>query len=188
MIDPADVAVILLAAGRSERFGSDKLLAPLDGVPVALHAARRVAGLATGWRIVVCRADTPLDPEFAALGFERIVNPDPSLGLSSSLALGIARAAATGAKAALVALGDMPFVGPAHFAKLFSSFDHASAPIVASARNGVAMPPALFDRTYFQVLREGQGDSGARSLFAGAVLVAGDPDELADIDRPGDLP
>ena len=108
-------------------------------------------------------------------------------GLSSSLALGIERAETVGAKAALVALGDMPFVSPAHFAALVAAFDPATAPIVASDRAGVAMPPAVFDKTVFADLRNGEGDQGARALIRGAALVAADPHELADIDRPEDI-
>ncbi|WP_428630815.1 nucleotidyltransferase family protein [Sphingopyxis sp.] len=187
MIDPAQVAVLLLAAGRSERFGSDKLLVPLDGVPVALHAAAPLIALGTGWLIAVCREASPIAPELVELGFEIVVNPDPARGLSSSLALGIERAEALGATAALIALGDMPFVSPAHLAVLLASFDRASAPIVASARHGVGMPPALFDKALFGDLRTSEGEQGARSLIRAAKLVAADPDELADIDRPEDI-
>ena len=187
MIDPADVAVLLLAAGQSGRFGSDKLLVPLCGAPMALHAANRLADLGTGWRIAVCREAGSLARELEALGFEVVVNPEPSRGLSSSLALGIERAETVGAKAALVALGDMPFVSPAHFAALVAAFDPATAPIVASDRAGVAMPPAVFDKTVFADLRKGEGDQGARALIRGAALVAADPHELADIDRPEDI-
>ncbi|MBK6413052.1 nucleotidyltransferase family protein [Sphingopyxis sp.] len=187
MIDPADVAVLLLAAGQSGRFGSDKLLVPLGGAPMALHAANRLAELGTGWRIAVCREAGSLARELEALGFEVVVNPEPSRGLSSSLALGIERAETVGAKAALVALGDMPFVSPAHFAALVAAFDPATAPIVASDRAGVAMPPAVFDKTVFADLRNGEGDQGARALIRGAALVAADPHELADIDRPEDI-
>lgn len=187
MTDPADIAVLLLAAGQSKRFGSDKLLAPLGGTPVALHAARRLAELGTGWRIAVCREASPLAEALAALGFEIVVNPDPARGLSSSLALGIERAESVGASAALVALGDMPFVSPDHLGALLSAFDPATTPIVASDRAGVAMPPALFDSAFFWDLRAGEGDQGARALIRRAVLVAADPDELIDIDRRGDI-
>ncbi|HWW57528.1 MAG TPA: nucleotidyltransferase family protein [Sphingopyxis sp.] len=187
MIEAAEVAAILLAAGRSERFGSDKLLAPLAGEPVALHAAKRLAGLDTRWRVAICREASPLAEQFAALGFDVLINPHPAQGLSSSLALGIAYAEANGARAALVALGDMPFVGPAHLSALLAAFDAGKAPVVASAKGDTAMPPALFARAYFGRLREGEGDRGGRVLLAGATLVAADPDELADIDRPEDM-
>ena len=187
MIEAAEVAAILLAAGRSERFGSDKLLAPLAGEPVALHAAERLAGLDTRWRVAICREASPLAEQFAALGFDVLINPHPAQGLSSSLALGIAYAEANGARAALVALGDMPFVGAAHLSALLAAFDAGKAPVVASAKEGIAMPPALFARSYFDRLREGEGDRGGRVLLAEATLVAADPDELADIDRPEDM-
>lgn len=187
MIDPAEVAVLLLAAGQSERFGSDKLLAPLGGEAVAVHSARRLTKLGAGWRIAVCREAGPLAPELVALGFDVVVNPDPARGLSSSLALGIERAEVVGARAALVALGDMPFVSPDHFAALLAAFDRSTAPIVASGKAGVATPPALFDKGFFQILRSGEGDQGARPLIGSAMLVAADPGELADIDRPDDI-
>lgn len=187
MIEPARVAAILLAAGRSERFGSDKLLAPLAGKPVALHAARRLAEVGTRWRIAICREESPLVDALAAFGFEVLVNRDPSRGLSSSLALAIERAEATGAEAALVALGDMPFLSAAHLSALLVAFDADRAPVVASAHDGAAMPPALFARSYFVRLREGEGDRGGRALLAGAMLVEADAAELADIDRPEDI-
>ena len=50
------------------------------------------------------------------------------------------------------------------------------------------MPPALFARSLFGALQTGEGDQGGRALLSGAALVAADAAELADIDRPGDLP
>lgn len=187
MIDAGEVAVLLLAAGQSERFGSDKLLAPLGGIPVAVHAARRLAALPTERRIAVCREAGLLAGELAALGFDIVINPEPARGLSSSLALGIERAEAVGANAVLVALGDMPFVSADHFAALLAAFDPVTAPIVASDKAGVAMPPALFDKAFFQDLRDGEGDRGARALIRTAARVAANPSELADIDRPEDI-
>jgi molybdenum cofactor cytidylyltransferase len=128
-----------------------------------------------------------LSANLVELGFEVIVNSDPARGLSSSLALGIERAETVGAKAALVALGDMPFVTLSHFAALLAAFDPVGAAIVASDRTGIAMPPALFDRMFFRDLRKGEGDQGARALIRGAELVAAAPTELADIDWPGDI-
>jgi CTP:molybdopterin cytidylyltransferase MocA len=36
----ARIALVLLAAGSSRRFGGDKLQTPIDGVPMLLHALR----------------------------------------------------------------------------------------------------------------------------------------------------
>ena len=54
MIEAAKVASVLLAAGRSARFGeADKLAADLNGKPVALHAAEALAGIGLGQLIAV---------------------------------------------------------------------------------------------------------------------------------------
>lgn len=187
MIEPDRIAAVLLAAGRSERFGSDKLLALADGEPVAVRAARQLGSAGSRLRIAVCRGGSPVADLLAASGYEIVVNPDPARGLSSSLALGIGRADLAGADAALVALGDMPFVPASHFGALLAAFDPAETPIVASARDGAAMPPALFARAHFARLCAARGDRGGRALLAGAKLVAATPRELADIDHPDDL-
>lgn len=188
MIDARNIAAILLAAGRSERFGSDdKLMVPLDGEPLGLHAARRIVELAPGQHIAVCEsADHPLAARLAALGYEIVTNPHPERGLSQSLASGIA--AADKAEAALVCLADMPFVTTAHLEALLARFDAETAPVVASTRDGTPMPPALFAHSLFDALQARKGDQGARALLADAALVSAGARELADIDRPDDLP
>lgn len=189
MIDAANIAAILLAAGQSRRFGADdKLLAPLAGEPLALHAARRIVELAPGRRIAVCpEGDGTLATMLSGLGFDIVVNADAASGLSQSLALGIAAAARGPERAALVCLADMPFVGTGHLQCLLTRFDPIAAPVVASSDGDAAMPPALFARALFDRLRASEGDRGGKALLADAALVTAAAGELADIDRPADL-
>lgn len=189
MIDAANIAAILLAAGQSRRFGADdKLLAPLAGEPLALHAARRIVELAPGRRIAVCPdGDGALATMLSGLGFDIVVNADAASGLSQSLALGIAAAARGPERAALVCLADMPFVGTGHLQRLLARFDPIAAPVVASSDGDAAMPPALFARALFDRLRASEGDRGGKALLADAALVTAAAGELADIDRPADL-
>lgn len=190
MITAGELAVILLAAGRSTRFGAeDKLLADLDGTPLALHAAATLARLGAGQRIAVCHtADGALAQALAAMGFTVVVNAQPERGLSTSLACGITEAAGGTARAALVCLADMPLVSPAHIARLSARWDETTAPVVASTNGEAAMPPAIFARALFADLQSGSGDRGGRALLRGAALVQASAEELADIDRPEDLP
>lgn len=190
MIDRSAVAAILLAAGRSSRFGTEnKLLAPLDGMPVALHAAQAIATLGPARRIAICPdSDGALACMLAGEGFDIIANPDAGRGLSESLRLGIAAVQAGPEQAVLLCLADMPFVRAEHLAALLARFDAEEAPVVASGRDGVPMPPALFARSQFPALAEASGDTGGRALLASAVLVPAPAGQLGDIDRPGDLP
>ncbi|RYD45321.1 MAG: nucleotidyltransferase family protein [Sphingomonadales bacterium] len=190
MVDAANIAAILLAAGTSQRFGTDdKLLASLAGEPLALHAARHIVELAPRRRIAVCRDEHgPLARLLEAHGFEIVANPHPEYGLSRSLSCGIAEAARGPDAAAMVCLADMPFVGAGHLRNLVARFDPVEAPVVASTNGDATMPPALFARALFEKLRAGEGDRGGKALLADAALVHIRADALLDIDRPDDLP
>jgi molybdenum cofactor cytidylyltransferase len=187
MIDASDVVVVLLAAGQSTRFGEDnKLLAKLNDQPLVLHAARRIAELAPGRKIAVCSSAGQIADLLGSLGFEIIFNPDARSGLSSSLACAMTAVKDVEA-AVLVCLGDMPFVSLDHLRALLARFDRDEAPIIASKAGEIAMPPALFASRYFDQLRTGQGDKGAKVLLSTAHCVFGSAEELTDIDTVEDL-
>ncbi len=180
MIAADRVAALLLAAGGSTRFGAaDKLHADLAGRPLVTHAASTLSGLGFGALIAVCGSVTAplLD------GFDIVINDTPAQGQSRSIRLGVACALECDVDAVLVMLGDMPFVPASHLHALLA----ADGACVASARDGQAMPPALFSRAMALELLALEGDRGARALLAGAVLVPADGAMLADIDRPADL-
>src|SRR3546814_4057973 len=130
----------------------------IAGGPVAGRAARALLSVGPQWRIAICRQGSPLTNPLETLGFEIALNPDPARGLSSSLALGIERAAKAGADAALVALADMPFVTGRHLFSLLGGFALDGATIVPSTRGTSPMPPPLFHRTYFAELVARRGD------------------------------
>jgi molybdenum cofactor cytidylyltransferase len=185
MTDFDKIAVVILAAGQGRRFGSDKLMADLGGVPVGLHVARTLREMAFGWRFAVCRKDAALMQHFCAAGFDIVVNDCPESGQAHSLHLAVNAAEMAGATALLVVLADMPFVSARHISALVAAYEDT---ITASTDGTNAMPPAIFPRRVWPKLLTLAGDSGARALLGGAVLIAVPPAELRDIDVPADLP
>ena len=180
----ADIAVAVLAAGQSKRFGSNKLLADLDGRPIGLHIVQTLVEMGFGWRLVVCPPYLPLEPYYSASGFAIVINESPEKGQARSLHLAVGAAKVTDAKALLVVLADMPFVSSGHIAALVAAYD---GNIVASYDGRAPMPPAIFPRDTWRTLLATSGDAGARGLLKGAKLVAASHSELRDIDEPADL-
>ncbi|HEX8301261.1 nucleotidyltransferase family protein [Sphingomonas sp.] len=183
MLEPEQVALVLLAAGRSLRFEGDKLSEPFLGKPLAYHVATALENIPFGARIAVV-SDTRLD--FAALGYDVVENRDPSLGQGRSLSHGVARAQELGCDYVLVALADMPRVTAAHILRLFDAA-HGPDTIVASSDGEWPMPPALFGKAHFEALLGLHGDEGARELITRGRHVVTTPAELVDIDTREDL-
>jgi molybdenum cofactor cytidylyltransferase len=181
----ADIAVVLLAAGQGVRFGSDKLLAKIDGEPLGLKVATRLIGLGFGHHLAVCKPDSDLVARYIGLGFTVIANDEPERGQAHSLHLAVEAAMATQAVALLVVLADMPFVSTGHLTALALAYD---GEIIASTNGDAKMPPAIFPRSSWTDLLATSGDAGARGLLKGACVVAVPPWELHDIDTPADLP
>lgn len=184
MIAAERTLLVLLAAGRSERFGdADKLAEPFLGRPLALHVTTALEAVPFMARVAVV-SETSLD--FAALGYRVIHNPAPEAGMSGSVRLGVAAAQAAGATAVLIALADMPRVSANHILRML---DCATGPdaLVASSDGVDPRPPALFGAGRFAELLQLEGEAGARELIKGGRHVIAMPGELIDIDRPEDL-
>lgn len=177
----ADVALVLLAAGQSRRFGdADKLATVFRDKPLAFHVVDALADLPFRTRIAVV-SGTSLD--FAARGYRTVVNDDPAAGQARSLRLGVA---AAGAGAVLVVLADMPLVGVALVHRLLDAADGPDA-VVAASDGKRSSPPALFGRAHVPALLALEGDGGARALIRGGRHVLAAEGELLDVDRSEDL-
>jgi molybdenum cofactor cytidylyltransferase len=83
---------IFLAAGRSARFGANKLLHPLaDGTPLALAAARNLAAALPGALAVVNGTDAELVGLLEGVGLKVSVCPHAQEGMGASLAWGVSQ-------------------------------------------------------------------------------------------------
>ena len=174
----ADIACIVLAAGRSTRMGeANKLLAELGGKPMVRRVVE--AALASGARPVLVVTGHQAASVQAALGGLDVTfvgNPDFASGLSSSLKAGI-RAVPASADGVLVLLGDMPQITGAHLDRLIAAFSaEQGAAIVVPTHEGRRGNPVLWPRTRFAEMLQLEGDAGARRLMAAHA------DEVREVD------
>lgn len=184
MIAPETTALVLLAAGKSERFGlSDKLTEMFLGHPLGMHAVTALEAVPFAKRIVVTDG---VKLDYAARGYDVVHNPTPDQGLSLSVRLGVAAARGPDIEAVLIALADMPRVTAAQIHRLF---DAATGPdtIVASSDGVHSKPPALFGANRFDALETLEGEAGARDLILAGRHVVTHPDELIDVDTEEEL-
>lgn len=187
------VAALVLAAGRSTRMGAEnKLLMPVDGVPMALRAVMAArASRATSVTVVLGHEAGAVEAALAGSGAGFARNPDPARGMSSSLRAGIT-ALADDIDAVVVLLGDMPRITAAHVDRLIEAFDPAQPAIIVPEHQGRRGNPVLWPRAFFAEMCALEGDQGARGLIERyperVVRVAVDDEAIfIDVDRPADL-
>lgn len=185
------IGAVLLAAGLGSRFGqAAKMLAPYAGRPMVRRAAEAALASHAGPVVAVLGAHAEaVRAALAGLDLRLVENPDPAAGLSTSLRIGLA-ALPPGTEAALVLLGDMPRIGPAHLDALIAAYAGAmprpSAVVpVSEGRRG---NPVLLNLVRLGAdLAALTGDHGAGPILKrrGDVLeLPADPAVIFDVDTP----
>lgn len=177
---------LILAAGSGQRFGSDKRLFPIEGVPM-LSRTLNVYRAVFEDVVVVIR---PGEPEIAGLvqaaGARIVEAADASRGQSRSLAAGVA--ALDQAPGLVVGLGDMPFVAPATLRAIVDEMSAHPEHIVRPRHLDQPGNPVGFPAHARAALAAIEGDTGAREVIAASDQVrfveVDDPGILTDVDRP----
>jgi molybdenum cofactor cytidylyltransferase len=161
------IAAVVLAAGRGERFGGDKVLAPLHGQPIVRHVVQRLHAAGLSPVIVVGGASVAaLRAALADAPAQVVENAAWSDGLSSSLRAGVA-AVPEECSALVIALGDQPLLDVAVVRALVDTWRGSNAAAVVPEYADGRGNPVLFDATLRRRLLSLSGDAGARALLEG---------------------
>ena len=188
--------LILLAAGSARRFGSNKLLRPLNGKPLYAHglaALLAAAKMRPAADVTVVSRTPEILAAARAAGAKAVESPLSEQGLSFTIkaALDVLEPLAEG-DYLLFAVADQPYLTAASVAALLEK----AAPPTRGATlcfGEKVGSPTLFSASLAKDLRALEGDRGGRSVLralGGECLrvQAESERELEDIDLPEQLP
>ena len=179
------LTAIVLAAGRSRRFGTEnKLLADVGGEAVIVRTLASITAVFDD-TIVVTGPDHAGIAQVLSASAVRVVRcAGDQDGLGFSIAAGV-RELAADCNGALILPGDMPIVTTRTLFEVVDAFAaHDGRRIVhAVDRAGNQRNPVLWPRDAFAKLAALEGERGGKALISNAVTVlVRDDAELIDID------
>ncbi len=183
------IGALVLAAGNSSRFGSNKLLFKINGKSVLERTLLALSGFKF-WKTAVVVSNTDFD-DILGNHVEKILNKQISLGIGKSIALGTIclREEVSGI---LIVLADQPLLTLDDIKKMTDVFLGDPTKIVACSVDGEIRNPIIFPSGYFDELIKLSGDRGARGLanshIDNIVRVEVDSSHLLDIDSIQDVP
>jgi molybdenum cofactor cytidylyltransferase len=160
------VSAVVLAAGRVESMGEQKVLLPLRDKPVLQRVLE--GALASKVREVVCVvSDLASARQHITIENERLiwlVNYGADGGPKSSMIAGL-WAIDPNCDGVLFLAGDQPFICSELIDALIDRFENSRALIVAPSFEGQTRNPLLFRRELFPELLKLAGNRGARALL-----------------------
>jgi nicotine blue oxidoreductase len=163
VLRPSGVSAIVLAAGGGSRFGGGKLLAKLGGQPIIEAVLDNLREAPVDEIIVIVGAEAGrLSEVCERYGVRTVANEEWERGQATSVLAGLR---ASGGRAAVVLLGDQPFVGAEAVERLVAAFAEG-AKVAVATYGGKRRNPVLFSREVWPLLEaELAGDEGARSVL-----------------------
>lgn len=184
------VAGIILAAGRSIRYGATKQMLAWKDTTLVAYAARQAldAGMDPVVAVTGCDAEL-VEKALGDLPVRTVYNPDFEQGQSTSIRKGLdALSRRTGA--ALFVLADQPLATAPVMRKIIAAHRSTFAPVCVPISDGKRGNPVLFDQSVFGELSKLSGDIGGRVLLEkyrdSLVTVPCGPEVLMDIDTVED--
>jgi molybdenum cofactor cytidylyltransferase len=188
----ARVSAVLLAAGTSSRMGQAKQLLSLGQSTVLAETLAHVQSAALHEIVLVLGASAEAirrrlpSPQ----QFKIVVNQAYEQGIASSLRAGLS-AVDPISDAALIVLGDQPFIHPQTLDRIVEEYRRSQAQIVIPVHRGQRGNPVLLDRSVFAEVMALEGDVGSRAIFAQHLdrtvnVEVEDKGILLDLDDPAD--
>lgn len=162
------MALVLLAAGDSRRFGGNKLLYGFEGKPMYRHMADQAAALSGEWfaRKLVVTQYPEIMEDMKDRGYEVVENKDSHLGISHSIHLALkALEEEKDETAVCFAVCDQPYLKAETLEELLKGFLKSGKGIGCLCNMGELGNPAVFSSRYWDELLALEGDVGGKRVI-----------------------
>lgn len=179
------IACIVLAAGKSTRFGANKLLAPLVDRPLLVHTLDAIPRSCFSQMVAVVS-----DPEVETLCCRHGVKTVAYEGGPQSQSIRLGLEAVQDVDGCLFILGDQPLCSSDSIRRLVSAFQAQPKAVHRLAYQGQPSSPTLFPSRLFPALKKLTGEHGGMAAVGDTPVwytEAAGPQELWDADTPEKL-
>ncbi len=157
------VSAVVLAAGKSERMGQNKLLLPLAGKPLINWVLDAVSASAIDDIVVVTGRDSAqIEARLADYQLRFVHNVAYRSGQGSSIAVAT-KALSDASEFCFFVMGDQPFIDSDLINAMIADFK--TGEILQPVYRGVAGTPVAFDRRYYTALSALSGDVGGKVVI-----------------------
>lgn len=188
----ASVAAVILAAGQSKRIGKNKLLADIDGEPLALKAIRAaIVSKASPVFVVTGYQADALEVELENLDINIVYNPNYRTGIKTSIDIGL-KSVPDFCDGALLLPADMPNVTPELLNKMIAKIKKKTEKqLIVADKNGIKSNPVIWSKALYDKADLAAENADVRPIFMEhsdyTTSVKASDDELLDVNFQSDL-
>lgn len=179
------LGAVLLAAGSSSRFGSNKLIFPIGGRPMSQYTMQLAIAASGLHRIVVVTGYPEVIQLVCEYNLELALNDEPHKGQAHSVKIGLNRC--LDCDGCMFFVCDQPLLSLSTVNEMIERFRREPDKIICASWQGRRGSPVIFPKELFPQLMKLEGDTGGRAVIQSnfdllSLVETSDPAELEDMD------
>lgn len=177
------IGLVMMAAGEGRRYGSNKLLADINGRRMFEYALLAVRDLS--YKKVIVTGYDEIKKYADEIGFLTIKNDRPEEGISRTIRMGLE--VVRDCDAVIFSVCDQPGVTESVYRRLVEGYVSGGKGLASMAgEDGTLGNPCIFGKVYYDELDGLTGDTGGKKVIKrhmdDLTLVCADAKELEDVD------
>ena len=160
-------AIVVLAAGSSSRMGQTKQLLPLMNTTLLRYTVSEALSATNDVVVVLGANDEMIRENLKNVPVDIVHNSEWQQGMSSSIKSGVSfLTEQKSPDAIIIMVADQPFVSSSLLIDMMAAYERSGKMIVACSYSKTVGVPVLFDKSFFDLLMNMEGQTGAKQIIA----------------------